>query len=48
MEWEIPIPPVKGTNTRDYTLIQRAWSVSLFFSFSFSLLAYLPLPGGTP
>jgi len=25
MEWEIPIPPVKGSNTRDHTVIQRAW-----------------------
>lgn len=35
MEWEIPIPPVKGTRNRDYSIVQRAWSVSfspLFFS----------------
>jgi len=25
MEWEIPFPPVKGSNKRDYSIAQRAW-----------------------
>jgi hypothetical protein len=48
MEWEIPIPPVKGSNT-EITPLFSVLGPSFFFFPSLCFRSLTPLfPGGTP
>lgn len=47
MEWEIPIPAVKGGTTRDYSVIQRAWYVKRHLTFSAATKIHGAPVGGT-